>query len=57
MPHWQAVQLVFQVMPSRREQLHQGREAIIMAGLQQVRQLMHHDLFEALWRFFGKVSV
>lgn len=52
-----AVEFIAVVAPVGHEVVHQGVEAGVMAGFEQVCQFMNNDVFKALARLFGKVAV
>ena len=57
MPYRQVVQFIPIVLPLGHEQIHHRNESRPVAGFQQMRQFMHHDVLQALGWFLGQVSV
>ena len=51
------VQLIPIVLPFGHEQIHHRHKPGVVAGLDQVREFMHHDVLQALGWFLGQVSV
>ena len=56
MPHREAIQRFAMKPPSGHEAVHQGDEAGVVGGFQQVGHFMRHDVFEALPRFPGQIG-
>src|SRR5688572_25604661 len=57
MPQRSAVELVTEMTPLRHEFIHQAYEICVVRRFQQVDQLMHENIFEALRRLLGKLCV
>ena len=57
MAHGQSVEMVAPMLPTRQKPIHQGHESGIMSRLQQVHQLVHQNVFQALPRLFRQVCV
>lgn len=57
MPHREAVELVLVSRPVRQMSVHQRYKAAVMAGLEQVHQLVDDDVLETHRRLFGEVGI
>ena len=57
MPYGKIVQLIPIVLPLGHEQIHHQHKTSVVAGLDQVREFMHHDVLQALRRLFGQIGV
>ena len=57
MPERRCVQQFPKLSPLRQGFVHQRREPVIVARLQQMQQLVHYDVFEALRRLLGQLQV
>ena len=57
MPHWQSVEDVAVGLPLRHELIHQRHEALVVRAFEQVNHLMKDNVFEALPRLSGEISI
>lgn len=57
MPHGELIELPSEVMPLRNGTVHQGDEPLVVSRLQQVKQLVHHDVFDAFAGLLGQLRV
>ena len=57
MPNWQAIESVPVELPFGHKAIHQGDEAAVVSGFQQVDHFMHDDVFQALARLFRQIGV
>lgn len=57
MRQWQAVQQFPRLPPLRHIGIYQSNESLVVMPLQQVREFMGDDVFEAGRRLLGKVGV
>lgn len=57
MPDWQAVKTLPQMFPVGEMQVHQASEAGVVGGFLDVDHFVDDEIFQALGRFLGEVSV
>ncbi len=57
MPYRQAIQLIPHLPPLRHEPIHQRLKPCIVSRLDQMQQLMHEDVLQAISRFFSQIRI
>ena len=57
MPNGKLVEGVQQVGPGGKMVIHEGVEALVVAGFEQVNHFVDDDVFETGWWFLGKFGV
>lgn len=57
MPYRQSIQLVTNLPPLRHEPVHQRLKPRVVSRLDQMQQLMHENVFQAVWRLASQVRI